>query len=101
MNDFLNKLSAAAKRAADTVSTEVSVAAEEQKIREAYQALGKLYYQASRDGKELNGEEFTAQCAKVDEAIARIKELKDRKNVTNEPACAEVVADDEDFVTVE
>jgi len=96
MSDFFDKLSAAAKRAADTVSTEVSVAAEEQKIREAYQALGKLYYQANRDGKELTGEEFNAQIAKVDAAIARIRELKDRKNVAND-----VVAVDEDFVTVE
>lgn len=96
MSDFFDKLSAAAKRAADTVSTEVSVAAEEQKIREAYQALGKLYYQASREGKDLTGEEFTAQIARVDAAIHRIKELKNRKNVT-----PDVVADDEDFVTVE
>ena len=96
MNEFLSKLTAAAKRAADTVGTEVSVAAEEQKIREAYQALGKLCYQAKRDGKEVSAEDFDAQCAKVDAALARIKELKDRKNVT-----ADVVADDEDFVTVE
>ena len=96
MNEFLSKLGAAAKRAADTVSTEVSVAAEEQKIREAYQALGKLCYQANKEGKALGGEEFDAQYAKVDAAMARIKELKDRKNVT-----ADVVADDEDFVIVE
>ena len=96
MNEFLSKLGAAAKRAADTVSTEVSVAAEEQKIREAYQALGKLCYQANKESKALGGEEFDAQYAKVDAAMARIKELKDRKNVTSDP-----VADDEDFVTVE
>ena len=96
MNEFLSKLGAAAKRAADTVSTEVSVAAEEQKIREAYQALGKLCYQANKEGKELNAESCQAHFAKVDAAMARIKELKARKNVT-----VDVVADDEDFVTVE
>ena len=96
MNEFLDKLSAAAKRAADTVSTEVSVAAEEQKIREAYQALGKLYYQASRDGRELTGEAFATQIAKVDASLARIKELRDRTNVASD-----VTAVDEDFVTVE
>ena len=100
MNEFFDKLSAAAKRAANTVSTEVSVAAEEQKVREAYQALGKLYYQASRDGKDLTGEAFTAQIAKADAAIARIKELRDRKNVTDD-VTGDVTAVDEDFVTVE
>ena len=96
MNELFDKITAAAKRAADTVGTEVNVAAQEQKIREAYQSLGKLYYQAKRDGKELSGEEFTAQCEKIDAAMARIKELRELKNVTGE-----VVADDEDFVTVE
>lgn len=96
MNEFLSKLGAAAKRAADTVSTEVSVAAEEQKIREAYQAIGKLCYQSNKEGKEVGAELFAEHFAKVDAAMTRIKELKDRKNVT-----ADVVADDEDFVTVE
>ena len=95
MSDFFDKLGAAAKRAANNVSTEVSVAAEEQKIREAYQALGKLYFQANRDGKELTGPDFAEQCGKVDESIKRINELKRAKNVTD------VYADEEDFVTVE
>ena len=47
MNDFFDKLSAAARRTADTVSAEFNVAAEEQKIRESYQALGKLYFRAN------------------------------------------------------
>ena len=96
MNEFLSKLGAAAKRAADTVSTEVSVAAEEQKIREAYQAIGKLCYQANKEGKTPAEAELNTHYAKVDAALARIRELKDRKNVTSDP-----VADDEDFVTVE
>ena len=96
MNDFFDKLGAAARRAADSVSTEVSVAAEEQKIREAYQALGKLYFQANRDGKELTGPDFAEQCVKVDESIKRIKELRQRKDVTGES-----YAEEEDFVTVE
>lgn len=95
MNDFFDKLGAAAKRAANTVSTEVSVAAEEQKVREAYQALGKLYFQAKRTGKELTGEQFDEQCAKVEASLKRINELKNNKDVTG------VYAEEEDFVTVE
>lgn len=95
MSDFFDKLGAAAKRAANNVSTEVSVAAEEQKIREAYQALGKLYFQAKRTGGELDGLDFADQCRKVEASLKRINELKRAKNVTD------VYADEEDFVTVE
>ena len=95
MSDFFDKLSAAAKRAANTVSTEVSVAAEEQKIREAYQALGKLYFKAKRTGGETEGLEFADQCRKVEASIKRINELKRAKNVTD------LYADEEDFVTVD
>ena len=95
MNELFDKLGAAAKRAANAVSTEVSVAAEEQKIREAYQALGKLYFKAKRTGGELDGIEFADQCRKVEASIKRINELKRSKNVTD------LYADEEDFVTVD
>ena len=95
MSDFFDRLAAAAKRAADSVSTEVSVAAEEQKVKEAYQALGKLYYNAVRTGTDLTGADFADQCRRIEASIRRIKELKDRKDVTG------TYADDEDFVDVD
>jgi hypothetical protein len=95
MNELFDKLGAAAKRAANAVSTEVNVVAEEQKIREAYQALGKLYFKAKRTGGELDGIEFADQCRKVEASIKRINELKRAKNVTD------LYADEEDFVTVD
>ena len=95
MNELFDKLGAAAKRAANAVTTEVSVAAEEQKIREAYQALGKLYFKAKRTGGELDGIDFADQCRKVEASIKRINELKRSKNVTD------LYADEEDFVTVD
>ena len=95
MNELFDKLGAAAKRAANAVTTEVSVAAEEQKIREAYQALGKLYFKAKRTGGELDGIDFADQCRKVESSIKRINELKRSKNVTD------LYADEEDFVTVD
>lgn len=95
MSDFFEKLGAAAKRTADSVATEVNVAAEEQKIREAYQALGKLYFQAKRTGKELDGLDFADQCRKIEASLKRVNELRNRQNVTG------VYADEEDFVTVE
>lgn len=96
MNDFLNKVGAVAKRAADSVSTTVNVAAEEQKIRDAYQALGKMYYQHCRSGKDMDSLEAADQCRKIDEASKRISQLKDKQDVTGE-----CTARDEDFVTVE
>lgn len=95
MNDFFDKLGAAARRAADSVSTEVSVAAEEQKIKESYQALGKLYYNASRSGSELTGLDFADHCRRIDASMRRIRELKDKKNVTGS------YAEEQDFVDVD
>ena len=97
MSDFFDKLSAVARRAADTVTTEVNVASEEQKIRESYQALGKLYFQASRAGTELTGPEFADHCSRIEAGLKRIKELKNRRDV--EPQT--VYAEEEDFVTVD
>ena len=96
MSDFFDKLGAVARRAADTVSTEVNVAAEEQKIKESYQALGKLYYQASQSGGEFLGPDFADHCRRIEASLKRIKELKDRRDV--DPGN---YAEEEDFVTVE
>lgn len=94
MSDFFDKLGAAARRTADTVNTQVSIAAEEQRVREAYQALGKLYYQAVKAGKTPEGDDFDAVMARAAAALKRIQELKARKNVAP-------TAEDEDFVDVD
>lgn len=96
MNELFGKLGAAAKRAADTVSTSVNVAAEEQKIKEAYQALGKMYYQARRDGSEMDSLTVADHCRKIEESMKRIGQLKDKQDVAGD-----CTAEDDDFVTVE
>ena len=93
MHDFFDKLGAAAKRAAGNVANEVSVAAEKQKLSEAYQALGKQCYQAMKRDESLVCDE---QIARIDEILKRLEELKDRRNV--EP---DVTAGESDFVIVE
>ena len=107
MHEFFDKLGAAAKRAAGNVANEVSVAAEKQKLAEAYQALGKLCYQAMKRDESLVCDE---QIARIDGLLKRLEELKDRRNVepetaaevTVEPAAKpEVTADEPDFVIVE
>ncbi len=93
MNDFFDKLGAAAKRAANSVATEVNVAAEEQKLRDLYQSLGKLCYQNVKAGKDATDGYFPQWIAKIDESRQKVHDLKDRKNVTEtEP--------EEDFVEV-
>ena len=108
MHDFFDKLGAAAKRAAGTVANEVSVAAEKQKLSDCYKDLGKRCYQAVKNGESLD---FDAEIAKIDEALARIEALKDRRDVTNvtvdpqpEPEPEEKpqpTADEPDFIIVD
>ena len=106
MHDFFDKLGAAAKRAAGNVANEVSVAAEKQKLSDCYKDLGKRCYQAVKNGESLD---LDAEIAKIDEALARIEALKDRRDVTNvtvEPQPEpeekpEPTADEPDFIIVE
>ena len=110
MHDFFDKLGAAAKRAAGNVANEVSVAAEKQKLSDCYKDLGKRCYQAVKNGESLD---FAAEIARIDEALARIEALKDRRDVTNvtvepqpEPEVEaeekpEPTADEPDFIIVE
>lgn len=110
MHDFLDKLGAAAKRAASNVANEVNVAAEKQRLSDCYRDLGKLCYQAAKRGETPN---LSAEVAKIDEVLRRIAGLKDRRDVTNvepevpaEPVVTvepkpEAVADEPDFVIVE
>ena len=106
MHDFFDKLGAAAKRAAGNVANEVSVAAEKQKLSDCYKDLGKRCYQAVKNGESLD---LAAEIAKIDEALARIEALKDRRDVTNvtvdpqpEPEeKPEPTADEPDFIIVE
>ena len=106
MHDFFDKLGAAAKRAAGNVANEVSVAAEKQKLSDCYKDLGKLCYQALKKGESLD---LAVEIARIDEALARIEVLKDRRDVTNvapQPAPEaeekpEPTADEPDFIIVE
>ena len=104
MHDLFDKLGAASKRAAGHVATKVSVAAEKQKLSDAYRDLGKRYYQAMKAGEAAD---LSAEVAKIDEALARIDALNDRRDVTNVRPEPEVTvedvptADEPDFIIVE
>lgn len=108
MHEFFDKLGSAAKRAASNVANEVSVAAEKQKLSDAYRDLGKLCYQAMKQG---TAPDFPDAVARIDEQLQRIADLRERRNVTNvntepqvtvEPTPAPVPeAEEPDFVLVD
>ena len=78
MNDFFDRLGNAARRAAGTVAGEVSIAAEKQKLNDAYRALGKLCYESVKGNEVLVCDE---QIARIDAILARLEELKSRRDV--------------------
>ena len=83
MSDFFDKLSAVARRTVDTVSTDVSIAAHEQRLREHYQAIGKLYCQYVSSGMVPEGHEFDEKLAAAATELERISQLKAHKEVVD------------------
>ena len=83
MSDFFDKLGAAARHEADTVSTDLNIVAHEQRVREGYQALGKLYYQYVSSGIVPEGTEFDEKVAVVAAELERIAQLKAHKEVVD------------------
>ena len=79
MSDFLNKLGDVTRHAANKVGTELNIVAHEQRVREAYQALGKLYYNYVSSGVLPEGDAFDEKVAVITEELKRIKELRDQK----------------------
>ena len=79
---FWNDLEAAARKVAGDVNTELTVVGREQKIKDAYQALGKLYYQAKAAGQEPGGADLEDCCRKIQASLDRINDLKQANNVT-------------------
>ena len=66
-----------AKVLAAIAKTNVSIYAEEDKIRKAEAQLGKLYYRDYAVGEELDTAEYLPWCQKIDESKKLIAELKD------------------------
>ena len=76
MSNFFDDLGNAFKKLADDVNVEVSVAAKQQKVKEAYQKLGRMHYQAACKGIEPTGVEFDRQLALIRELLQQINDLK-------------------------
>lgn len=83
MSDFFDDLGKAVRRAANNVSRSVSVAAQEQRLREAYQALGRMHYEAVQSGAAAQGPEFDSQMERISDLIAAIRETRRSQKVTD------------------
>lgn len=88
-----------AKVLAAVAKANVSIYAEEDKIRKAEAQLGKLYYRDYAVGEEMDTAEYLPWCQKIDESKKLIAELKDYIDElkTSEDAPEAPCAEDADF----
>ena len=68
---------AKAKELAAVAKANISIYAEEDKVKKAEIELGKLYYRDYAVGEELDSAEYLPWCQKIDESKKLIAELKD------------------------
>ena len=92
-----------AKILAAVAKANVSIYAEEDKIRKAEAQLCKLYYRDYAVGEEMDTAEYLPWCQKIDESKKAIAELKDFIASLREdeaPAETEAAPTDDDFEIV-
>ncbi len=93
---------AKAKELAAVAKANISIYAEEDKVKKAEIELGKLYYRDYAVGEELDSAEYLPWCQKIDEskkAIAKLKDFIASLREEEEPTEAETEAapTDDDF----
>lgn len=89
-----------AKVLAAIAKTNVSIYAEEDKIRKAEAQLGKLYYRDYAVGEEMDTAEYLPWCQKIDESkklIAELKDYIDDVKAADEVPAEAPAASEEDF----
>lgn len=94
---------AKAKELAAVAKANISIYAEEDKVKKAEIELGKLYYRDYAVGEELDTAEYLPCCQKIDESKKAIAELKDFIASLREdeaPAETEAAPTDDDFEIV-
>lgn len=82
MANFLDDLGSALRKAAGDVQTEVTITAREQNLKDAFQRLGKLYYEAFSADRPTSGQDFDAAIAEIRALQKEIFELRSNKNVS-------------------
>lgn len=93
-----------AKVLAAVAKANVSIYAEEDKIRKAEAQLGKLYYRDYAVGEEMDTAEYLPWCQKIDESkklIAELKDYIDEVKASGEVTAEEPAACEADFEDAE
>lgn len=91
---------AKAKELAAIAKANISIYAEEDKVKKAEIELGKLYYRDYAVGEELDTAEYLPWCQKIDESkklIAELKDYIDDVKATDEVPAEAPAASAEDF----
>ena len=99
---------AKAKELAAVAKANISIYAEEDKVKKAEIELGKLYYRDYAVGEEMDTAEYLPWCQKIDESKKAIAELKDyiasvrteEEAQEAENADFDIVVTDDDFEIV-
>ena len=94
---------AKAKELAAIAKANISIYAEEDKVKKAEIELGKLYYRDYAVGEELDTAEYLPWCQKIDESKKAIAELKDfiaSLREEEEPAETEAAPTEDNFEIV-
>ncbi len=92
-----------AAQTAAAAKANISIYAEEDKVKKAEIELGKLYYRDYAVGEELDSAEYLPWCQKIDESKKTIADLKDyiaSLRTEEEPAETEDAPTDDDFEIV-
>ena len=77
------------KELAAAAKMNISIYAEEDKIRKAQLQLGKLYYRDYAAGAEMDAAEYQPWCDKIDESKAVIEQLRERIGAQREQEAEE------------
>ena len=89
------------KKLAEIAKANVSIYAEEDKIKKAEVELGKLYYRDYAVGEEMDAAEYLPWCQKIDEAKQTIADLRDYiDELKAEQVEMDVEAEDAEIVVV-
>ncbi len=90
-DEFMNRAAAAAqtaaaatKRGLSKAKLSISIAAEEDKIKTAYTAIGQRYFEDVQSGAEPDGPFYQEQLRRIRQAADRIAEYKAQRQVAPE-----------------
>lgn len=91
-----------AKQLAAIAKANLSIYAEEEKVRKAELQLGKLFYRDYAVGEDMDQAEYLPWCRKIDESKQLVAELRDYiEDLKQGDTPAQPAAEDNDFVVVE